>query len=45
MTGEQFKIFITEIITMKKEIIDKLEEIRCGLMDVEDEIIETRLQG
>ena len=37
MNEEQFKLFIEEIRAIKQEIIDKLEEIRCGILDVEDE--------
>lgn len=45
MDNQQFNILIQELHQIKKEIIDKLEEIRCGIVDVEDEIIETRRQG
>jgi len=36
MDDQQFQILIQELQTAKQEIIDKLEEIRCGIIDVEN---------
>jgi len=38
MTPEQFKLHME----MLQKILDKLEEIRCGLIDVEDQIAAIR---
>lgn len=42
MTDAKLQGLIKEFLKIKKEIIDKLEEIRCGVIDVEDEIIKLR---
>jgi len=38
MHDYQFQILIQELQIFKDEIITKLEEIRCGIIDVEEEI-------
>ena len=38
MHDHQFQILIQELQIFKDEIIKKLEEIRCGTIDVEEEI-------
>jgi len=38
MDNRQFAILIEAIDNCKYEIIKKLEEIRCGIVDVENEI-------
>jgi hypothetical protein len=38
MTDQQFSILIQELHGIKKEIIDKCDEIRCGGIDIEEEI-------
>jgi hypothetical protein len=35
MTDHQLQRLIDELIQTKKEIVDKLEEVRCGLIDIE----------
>ena len=38
MDEHQFAVLIEAIDNCKYEIIKKLEEIRCGIIDVEEEI-------
>ena len=38
MTDHQLQVLINEFIQAKTEIIKKLEEIRCGGIDIETEI-------
>jgi len=38
MHDHQFQILIQELQFFKDEIIKKLEEVRCGIIDVEEEI-------
>jgi hypothetical protein len=38
MDRNQFQQLINEIIQTKREIIEKLEQIRCGLIDIEVEV-------
>ena len=40
MDEHQFSVLIEVIDNCKTEIIEKLEEIRCGLIDVESKIKE-----
>ena len=40
MDDHQFAILIEVIDNCKYEIIKKLDEIRCGLIDIEDKIKE-----
>ena len=35
MDKEQFQVLIDVIINMRMEIVEKLEAIRCGLIDIE----------
>ena len=37
MNNQQFEILIEQIQIAKNDIIEKLEEIRCGIIDVETE--------
>jgi len=38
MDQHQFDILIQELHICKKEIVDKLEEIRCGNVDIENAV-------
>lgn len=38
MDDTQFNDLIKELLNLKTGIIDKLDEIRCGIIDVESEI-------
>lgn len=38
MDKEQFQYLIAQLECMQKSIVDKLEEIRCGIIDIENEI-------
>jgi len=40
MNEQQFNILIQEIQITTKTIVDKLEEVRCGGIDIEDRIKE-----
>jgi len=42
MDNNQLQQLINEIIQMKREIINKLDEIRCGGIDIETEIEKLR---
>ena len=38
MNEQQFNILIQELQIIKNDITEKLEEIRCGIIDVETEV-------
>jgi len=38
MNNQQFEILIEQLQICKNEIIEKLEKIRCGIIDVESEV-------
>ena len=43
MEDYQFDLLIQELQICKNEIIGKLEEIRCGIIDVESEVQEKKV--
>jgi len=44
MNNPQFQILIQELQIIKNDIIEKLEEVRCGLIDIESEVEKNQAQ-